>query len=76
MNNSLVKPVQLLNSGVVDSKKGTITLPLYQGTLAGSNETVWYILTDVSDPSVGDELGLNFYTKLSICRECRRNGKP
>jgi hypothetical protein len=74
VNNSLVKPVQLLNSGVVDSKKGTITLPLYQGTLAGSNETVWYILTDVSDPSVGDELGLNFYTKLQFAANAARTG--
>src|SRR5271167_3510242 len=74
VNNSLVGPVQLLNSGVVDSKKGTITIPLYQGTLAGSNETVWYILTYVSDPSVGDELGLNFSTKLQFAANAARTG--
>jgi len=74
VNNSLVGPVQLLNSGVVDSKKGTITIPLYQGTLAGSNETVWYILTDVSDPSVGAELGLNFSTKLQFAANAARTG--
>jgi len=74
VNNSLVGPVQLLNSGVVDSKKGTITIPLYQGTLAGSNETVWYILTDVSDPSVGAELVLNFSTKLQFAANAARTG--
>jgi hypothetical protein len=29
-------PVQLLKSGTIDAAKGTITLPLYQGSLAGS----------------------------------------
>jgi hypothetical protein len=46
-NPSLVGPVQLLKSGTIDAAKGTITLPLYQGSMAGSKKTVWYILTDV-----------------------------
>src|SRR5436305_10238025 len=44
-NPSLVGPVQLLKSGVIND--GTITLPLYKGSMAGSKKTVWYILTDV-----------------------------
>jgi hypothetical protein len=74
VNDSLVGPVQLLNSGVVDSKKGTITLPLYQGHLAGTNKTIWYILSDVSDPSVAAELGLNFSTKLQFAANAARTG--
>lgn len=39
-NPSLVGPVQLLNSGTVDAAHGTITLPLYKGTLKGSKKNV------------------------------------
>jgi len=49
-NPSLVGPVQLLKSGTVDDQKGTLTLPLYQGSVQGKR--VWYILTDVNDPNV------------------------
>jgi hypothetical protein len=65
-NPSFVGPVQLLKSGQVDTVKGTVTLPLYQGTLATGNRTVWYILTDVSDPEVASLLGLNFSAKLNF----------
>src|SRR5215469_3799109 len=61
---SLVGPVQLLNSGTLNVKHGTITLPLYRRSLAGTNQSVWYILTDVSDSNVAAALGLNFSTKL------------
>src|SRR5690242_1911224 len=64
-NPSLVGPVQLLKSGTIDAAKGTITLPLYQGSIAGSKKTVWYILTDVDDQGVATLLGLNYSTKLS-----------
>ena len=64
-NPSLVGPVQLLKSGTVDVAKGTITLPLYQGSLAGGKKTVWYILTDVDDQGVATLLGLNYSAKLS-----------
>jgi hypothetical protein len=74
VNSSLVGPVQLLNSGVVDSKAGTITLPLYQGKLKGTNKNVWYILTDVDDSGVADELGLNFSTKLKFAANASRTG--
>lgn len=65
-NPSLVGPVQLLKSGVVDTAKGTLTLPLYKGYLKGTKTPIWYILTDVSDPDVATELGLNFSTKLKF----------
>jgi hypothetical protein len=65
-NPSLVGPVQLLRSGTVDATKGTITLPLYLGYMAGSNTKVWYILTDVDDQEVATLLGLNFSAKLTF----------
>lgn len=65
-NPSLVGPVQLLKSGVVDTTKGTITLPLYKGYLKGIKTPIWYILTDVSDSDIATELGLNFSTKLKF----------
>lgn len=74
VNRSLVGPVQLLDSGVVDSKAGTITLPLYQGRLAGTQKKIWYILTDVSDSDVAAELGLNFSTKLKFASDAARKG--
>src|SRR6201997_3229035 len=73
-NPSLVGPVQLLKSGTVDAAHGTITLPLYKGTLKGSGKNVWYILTDVSDQGVANELGLNFSTKLEFAANAARTG--
>ena len=63
-NPSLVGPVQLLKSGVVDDQRGTITLPLYQGSVQG--KTVWYILTDVNDANVASFLGINYSAKLEF----------
>jgi len=65
-NPSLVGPVQLLKSGQVDIKKGTVTLPLYRGSMAVSGKTVWYILTEASDPEIASLLGLNFSAKLNF----------
>jgi hypothetical protein len=59
----LVGPVQLLASGQLNSAEGAITLPLYKGKLI-DGRTVWYILTDVSDPRVAAEVGLNFSAKM------------
>src|ERR1700756_4199080 len=73
-NPSLVGPVQLLKSGTVDAANGTITLPLYKGTLKGSNKNVWYILTDVSDQGIADELGLNYSAKLGFAANAARTG--
>ena len=71
VNQSLVGPVQLLNTGQVDSIHGTITIPLYLGhMLDGKN--VWYILTDVDDTNVAAELGLNFSAKLTFAANAAR----
>jgi hypothetical protein len=71
-NSSLVGPVQLLKSGTVDATHGTITLPLYLGHMKGSKKNVWYILTDVDDPNVAAELGLNFSAKLTFASNAAR----
>src|ERR1700761_2562088 len=73
-NPSLVGPVQLLNTGKVDAANGTITIPLYKGTLKGTKKNVWYILTDVDDPGVATELGLNFSAKLTFASNAARTG--
>ena len=65
VNQSLVGPVQLLDTGQIDSTVGTITIPLYLGHMK-SGQNVWYILTDVDDPGVAAELGLNFSAKMSF----------
>lgn len=64
-NPSLVGPYQLLQSGVVDSIKGTITLPLYKGYMKNGHVPVWYILTDTDDSGVAALLGLNVSAKLT-----------
>jgi hypothetical protein len=73
-NPSLVGPVQLLNTGTVNATNGTITIPLYKGKIKGSGETVWYILTDVSDQGVANELGLNYSAKLNFATNAARTG--
>lgn len=47
----------------VDLTSDFATLPLYRGTAAG--ETVWYVITDVSDEGIARELGVNHAPKLS-----------
>ena len=74
VNPSLVGPVQLLNSGKVDALAGTITLPLYKGTLKGTKKNIWYTLTDVSDQGIANELGLNFSAKLGFAENAARTG--
>jgi hypothetical protein len=71
VNRSLVGPVQLLNSGTVDDKRGTITLPLYLGHMR-NGKNVWYILTDVDDSDVAAELGLNFSAKMTFMGNAAR----
>ncbi len=66
-NQSLVGPVQLLKSGTIDDQKGTLTLPLYRGTVKNNgNKTIWYILTDVNDANVASFLGINYSAKLGF----------
>ncbi len=74
VNKSFVGPVQLLDSGKVNVKNGTITLPLYRGSLAGTGQSVWYILTDVGDSNVAAWLGLNFSAKLAFLSNAARTG--
>jgi hypothetical protein len=62
---SLVGPLQLLTSGPLDSRARTITIPLYRGEMAGSRESVWYVLTDTTDQGNAAALGLNFSAKLN-----------
>ena len=71
VNPSLVGPVQLLNSGTVDASNGTITLPLYKGTVKG--KTVWYILTDVSDLRNRQRTRAELFGQAGVRRECREN---
>ena len=73
-NPSFVGPVQLLKSGQIDTAKGTITLPLYRGSMASTGKTVWYILTDTSDPDVASLLGLEFSAKLNFAANGARTG--
>ena len=65
VNQSLVGPVQLLNTGPIDTTAGTVTIPLYLGHLI-DGRNVWYILTDVSDQGIAAELGLNFSAKMAF----------
>ncbi len=48
------------------------TLPLYRGTVGG--QTVWYVITDVSNASVARRLGINHAPKLAnvpaMCPAC------
>src|SRR5271170_1028762 len=71
VNQSLVGPVQLLNTGPIDSVVGTITIPLYLGHMK-TGQNVWYILTDVDNPGVAAELGLNFSAKLTFAATAAR----
>src|SRR6202007_2548737 len=64
----------LLNTGKVDAANGTMTIPLYKGRLKGTKKNVWYILTDVDDPGVAAELGLNFSAKLTFASNAARTG--
>jgi hypothetical protein len=73
----LIGPRQLLTAGKVDLEAGTVTLPLYQGTMKGTGKKVWYVLTDTNDKGVADGLGLNYSAKLGYAANCKgaRNGE-
>ena len=55
--------MQLLRSGKLDRKRGTIRLPLYLGHMR-DGRNVWYILTDTTARDNAEALGLNFSAKL------------
>jgi hypothetical protein len=61
----LIGPLQLLTAGTLDREAGTITLPLYRGVMRGTNQNVWYILTDTTDRGNAEALGLNYAPKLN-----------
>ncbi len=47
----------------VDLTRDFATLPLHKGTAGG--ETVWFVITDVSDAKIARKLGVNHSPKLS-----------
>src|SRR3954454_2244540 len=55
---------QFLTSGLVDLAREVVTLPLHRGRLS-SGETVWFVLTDVSDLTTAKTLGLTWAPSLS-----------
>ena len=64
--------LQLLTSGKLDDRAGTIVLPLYRGTVRDGNRTIWYILTDTTDEANAKALGLNHSSKLSYANVSSR----
>ena len=67
----LIGPLQLLTSGSLDVDAGTITLPLYEGRLMETGESVWYVITDTTDAAVAEALGINHAAKLSFAENAR-----
>ena len=64
VNPSFLGPVLLMKSAIVDLEAGTMTLPLRRGQLA-SGETVWSVLTDVSDENLANLHGVNYSAKMA-----------
>ena len=56
-----------LTSGQVDLKQEVIRLPLHRGHLS-SGETVWFVLTDVSDLDTSKKMGLTWAPSLREAR--------
>ena len=67
---TLEKNRQTITSALrVDLTRDFATLPLHKGTANG--ETVWYVITDVSDESMARRLGVNHAPKLrNAPRDC------
>ena len=67
---TLEKDRQTITSALrVDLTRDFATLPLHKGTANG--ETVWYVITDVSDASMATRLGVNHSPKLAnATRDC------
>jgi hypothetical protein len=53
-----------LTSGQVDLAREVVKLPLHRGRLS-SGETVWFVLTDVSDLATSKKMGLTWAPTLS-----------
>jgi hypothetical protein len=59
---------QFLTSGQVDLVREVVTLPLHRGRLA-SGETVWFVLTDVSDFATSKKMGLTWAPSLAKAKD-------
>jgi hypothetical protein len=59
---------QFLTSGKVDLVREVVTLPLHRGRLA-SGETVWFVLTDVSDYATSKDMGLTWAPSLAKAKD-------
>lgn len=75
---TLEKDRQTITSAVrVDLTRDFATLPLHKGTAGG--QTVWFVVTDVSDAAMAQELGINHAPKLAnagtMCPACRQEVK-
>ena len=57
-----------LTSGQVDLAREVIRLPLHSGRLS-SGETVWFVLTDVSDFDTSRKMGLTWASSLSKAKD-------
>src|SRR5690348_16193502 len=57
-----------LTSGRVDLAREVVRLPLHRGRLS-SGETVWFVLTDVSDLDTSRKMGLTWASSLSKAKE-------
>ncbi len=61
---TLEKAKQTITSALrVDLTRDFATLPLHKGTVG--NETVWFVITDVSDVKIAEKLGVNHAPRLS-----------
>ena len=56
-------PGQLFIASAVEHPNGTVTLPLHQGISNG--QPVYYVITDASDGSLAQSLGVNTSQKLA-----------
>jgi hypothetical protein len=57
-----------LTSGQVDLEREVVRLPLHRGRLS-SGETVWFVLTDVSDFDTSKKMGLTWAPILSKAKD-------
>ena len=64
VNSSFLGPVLLMKSAHIDLEAGTMTVPLRRGQMA-SGETVWSVLTDVSDENLAHLHGVVYSAKMA-----------
>src|SRR5580704_13883387 len=59
---------QFLTSGQVDLAREVVRPPLHRGRLS-TGETVWLVLTDVSDLPTSQKMGLTWAPSLSAAKD-------